>query len=154
MNRKTHINQSFPLILWPLLVIIRYSKEDRSSIQQMDLEQQCTIWFWFDENRKRWCTASQLNLIWKKKPSINQEYFSKCVLNISLPGHKRLAFWKTQEIFYKLKIASLSTRRYTYPSCHFDSNGWHDKEIIYKGFIREALCKFSLGSFFKIQFCL
>ena len=93
------INQNISgLIPWPLgVIIIMNSKEDHSSIHVQHV-------FWFDENRKRWSTASQLNLMCKKS--------LQSVKNISQNGFSIYHYlitegWRfeTQEIFYKLKIS-------------------------------------------------
>ena len=92
------------------------------------------------------CHPAELNL---KTIYFNQKrIFLKNVLNISLPDHKSLVIWKNPGNMLQIEDP---TRRYTYPSCHFDLNGWHEKGV-FESFIGEALCKFLLGLFSKCNF--
>ena len=94
-----------------------------------------------------YCQPAELNL---KTIYFNQKrIFLKSALNISLPDHKSLVIWKNPGNLSQIEDP---TRRYTYPSCHFDLNGWHEKDFAFESFIREALCKFLLGLFSKYNF--
>ena len=97
------IKNTSGLIPWPLLVIIRDSKEDNSSIHVLHV-------FWFDENRMRWCTASQLNLIYKKNLFNQSRIFLKMGSQYIITRSQKLGFLKNPGNLLQIKDRISSTR--------------------------------------------